>query len=110
MPCQVADDHPAVLQLIAGQCPNLRSLIWDWPIASRNLPTAVTLAELANAAPTLRQLAIPANLTFAHRCPTTAHKGLEHLMLTSDTVYIEEERAHEWLERLYPNADISDQS
>ncbi|KZP01278.1 hypothetical protein CALVIDRAFT_130323 [Calocera viscosa TUFC12733] len=104
------DDHTSVLLLLAHNCSKLRSLAWDWPIATANLPTPRTLAQLASVSQGLKQLTIPANLTFAHLCQTEAQPCLERLILATGTVYINRDKSHRWLSALWPQARIEDRS
>ncbi|KZT57318.1 hypothetical protein CALCODRAFT_286494 [Calocera cornea HHB12733] len=109
-PFEGMDDHISVLLLLARNCDKLQSLSWDWPIATPNLPTPHTLAQLARDAPGLKHLTVPANLTFAHLCPIEGQTGLERLILAPGTVYINRDKSHRWLGSLWPRAGIEDRS
>ncbi|KZT57307.1 hypothetical protein CALCODRAFT_496268 [Calocera cornea HHB12733] len=104
------DDHGSILLRLAGNRRKLRSLTWDWAMATKNLPAPGALAQLARASKALKQLTVPANLTFAHLCAVEPQIGLERLVLATGTVYLSREKSHRWLGSLWPRARIEDQS
>jgi len=109
-PYQATDDHAFVILLLIRRCSKLRYVGWDWPIATTNLPAPQTLVDLASASPELKQLTIPANLTFADLVQMQPQTCLERLVLASGSVYLNKDKSHRWLSALWPNAKIEDYS